>query len=946
MIQPVLRNFPNIEFIRFTDEYSITEIEKNLSELGEDSAVIFFTLYRDSSGKYLSVSEGVTRITKASVRPVYTTHFLELPYGVIGGKVLGGRQQGEFAGELAKRILEGEAVGDIPFEKESPTQYVFNYGVLKRWNIKLSQLPEGSIVLDKPFSVYKEYKVFIWMITGFVFFLLVAIGVLQRSLQKSQKIEKKLKAKQDLLNKSEEISHLGSWHLNLQNNILTWSDEQYRIFGKTPDEFTPSYEAFFELVHPEDREMVRRSYESALENNLPYECIHRVVGPNGEVRVVLEKSEDIFSENGVALYSYGFTQDITERVETEERYRKMIEVSIDGFWIVDINGKILDVNNAYCSMIGYSREELLQMSIKDIDDLQSAVDVQDHVKKVIKSGSARFESVHRKKDGEKIVVEISTIYSETSRGLFYVFIRDVTDKKRVEKVLIEEKERFRSHFENVPIPYQSLDYEGCVIDVNPTWLETLGYTREEVIGKSFGEFLPPAMKEHFQYNFPRFKDKGEILGVEFEMVKKDGSVIMTRFSGRISYDQDGSFKQTHCVFQDITEILKAEEERQVLESRLQQAQKMEAVGTLAGGIAHDFNNILAAIIGYGEMALDDAPADSYLKDDLSQILHSANRAKGLVDQILAFSRQSQVERIPTNIRSIIKEGLSMLRSSVPTTIRISEDLDRNCGIVLADPTQVHQILMNLCTNAYHAMEDTVGELSVTLKPFRVGGSDLLASLLEPGEYNELVVTDSGSGIGPDVLDKIFDPYFTTKDSGKGTGLGLAIIQGIITEYGGAITVESQLGEGSAFHVYFPVLSQEALPELSTSEEPVTGKERILFVDDEEMLGKMGKRILENLGYDVTVKNSSKDALQVFTEASDRYDLVITDQTMPDMTGVDLAQRLIAIRPDLPVILCTGYSNLVDEETVKSLGIKGFALKPVTKTTFSKLIREVLDDDNE
>ncbi|MEA1980865.1 MAG: ATP-binding protein, partial [candidate division Zixibacteria bacterium] len=394
---------------------------------------------------------------------------------------------------------------------------------------------------------------------------------------------------------------------------------------------------------------------------------------------------------------------------------------------------------------------------------------------------------------------------------------------------------------------------------------------------------------------------------------------------------------------DISERKQAEVEKEKLESRLVQAQKMEAIGTLAGGIAHDFNNILSVIFGYSEIAKEDAPPGTRFQKDLDQVLTGANRAKDLVQQILSFSRQSQVERMPMKIQPLIKEGLKMLRSSLPTTISITNNIDPNCQTVLADPTQIHQILTNLCTNAFHAMETTGGELAVTLKTTFVD-TDEQAMLLHviPSEYVELTVSDTGSGIGPDVIKKIFDPYFTTKGVGKGTGMGLAIIHGILKEYGGAITAESQLGIGTTFHVYFPVIQKEALPEREESTDIPMGKERVLFVDDEELLAEMGQAMLERLGYHVTVRRSSLEALETFQNTPNDFDLVITDQTMPNMTGSDLARRMMQIRPDIPIILCTGYSNIIDEDSAKGLGIKEFALKPLTKDVIAKLIRKVLD----
>ncbi|MCB2182477.1 MAG: PAS domain S-box protein [Desulfobulbaceae bacterium] len=383
-----------------------------------------------------------------------------------------------------------------------------------------------------------------------------------------------------------------------------------------------------------------------------------------------------------------------------------------------------------------------------------------------------------------------------------------------------------------------------------------------------------------------------------------------------------------------------------LEKQLKQATKMEAIGTLAGGIAHDFNNILGVVLGYAEMAKEDGPAGSQYTDDLDKIVTAGNRAKDLVKQILAFSRQTEVERIPLKLQSLVKEAMKMLRASIPTTIEIQENIDSGCGPVLADPTQVNQILMNLCTNANHAMEQSGGVLKIELRRTRLEKDhSQIKSSLKPGQYVELIVSDTGTGIGADVIDKIFDPYFTTKELGKGTGMGLAIIHGIIHEYGGAVTVESELGKGTAFHVYFPSVAEGGVERVKDVEETLAGRGKILFVDDDELLAEMGKDMLERLGYDVTMRCNSIDALSTFQNNPDAFDVVITDQTMPGITGVDLSRRILQIRPDMPIILCTGYSTLIDEHSAKSLGIREFALKPLTRGIIANLLKKVLGSDS-
>ncbi|MCF8074788.1 MAG: response regulator [Desulfotignum sp.] len=376
-------------------------------------------------------------------------------------------------------------------------------------------------------------------------------------------------------------------------------------------------------------------------------------------------------------------------------------------------------------------------------------------------------------------------------------------------------------------------------------------------------------------------------------------------------------------------------------NKLYQSQKMESIGNLAGGIAHDFNNILSSIIGFTELAMDEAPKNSGIEDSLQEVRAAGKRAKDLVKQILAFARQSDEEKIPIQPGSIAKEVLKLIRSSIPATIDIHQKIDSD-ATVLGNAVQVHQVLMNLCTNAAHAMEDSGGILNVTLKDVVLDEKDGSAGMV-PGEYIEIKVSDTGKGIPPDIIGSIFEPYFTTKGPGEGTGMGLAMVKGIIESYHGHIAVDSQLEKGTEFTIYLPKISQRSARGVIAPETLPTGTERILFLDDEAPIAKMGSQILERLGYSVTIRTSSVEALELFRAKPDEFDLVVTDMTMPNMTGDKLAVKLMKIRPDIPVILCTGYSKKISDETATDIGIKAFAYKPVLKADLARTVREVLDE---
>ena len=381
------------------------------------------------------------------------------------------------------------------------------------------------------------------------------------------------------------------------------------------------------------------------------------------------------------------------------------------------------------------------------------------------------------------------------------------------------------------------------------------------------------------------------------------------------------------------------------EKQLQQVMKLQAIGTLAGGIAHDFNNILFPIVGYTELTMDDVPEDSQARQNLEEVLKAANRAKELVQQILTFSRQSSQERKPLKVQYLIKEATKLLRATIPSSIEIECNIDESCGPIKGDPTQIHQIIMNLCTNAYHAVQETGGKLEVSLKEIYISYEQSLDRVgMKIGKHIVLTVKDSGHGMEPQVLERIFEPYFTTKKQGKGTGLGLSVIHGIVKSHGGDITVSSRPGKGSTFKIFLPIIDD--IEEQIQIIEPViaiNGKERILLIDDEEQIIDIEQQILERLGYKVTPKTDSEEALEEFAAQPDRFDLVITDMTMPKMTGDQLARRMMDIKPQIPVILCTGFNEAISEEKALAMGIDKFVMKPIVKDELASTIRTVLDN---
>lgn len=506
------------------------------------------------------------------------------------------------------------------------------------------------------------------------------------------------------------------------------------------------------------------------------------------------------------------------------------------------------------------------------------------------------------------------------------------ESKRVEEQLVLLATAIEQAAEGITITGK----DGTIQYVNPSFERISGYARDEIIGQNHH------VLKSSKYNDVLYRvvwdalSRGEVWTGYMINEKKDGMPYKVEASISPIRDKAGTIINYVTIERDVTH--EAE-----LETQLRQVQKMEAIGTLAGGIAHDFNNILAAIMGYTEMALYDVPEGATGRRNLEQVIKAGYRGKELVKQIITFSRRSEQERRPMRVSPIVKEALKLLRASLPTTIDIRQSIKTQSGMVLADPTQIHQVLMNLCSNASYAMREKGGVLEVSLADVDVDSDGAaLYSGLNPGAYLKLTVSDTGHGMDRAIIERIFDPFFTTKRPGEGTGMGLAVVHGIVKSYGGVLVVDSELGKGSTFNVFFPRVEGDFLPEIDSVAPLPKGKERILFVDDEEDLVAMVQQMLEPLGYGVVTKTNSLEALEVFKAQPDQFALVITDQTMPHMTGADLAKELMCIRPDIPIILCTGFSEIINADEAKALGIREFVMKPFTTSEITETMRRVLE----
>jgi PAS domain S-box-containing protein len=557
--------------------------------------------------------------------------------------------------------------------------------------------------------------------------------------------------------------------------------------------------------------------------------------------------------------------------------------------------------------------------------------------------SRRFRAVD--KENENFKNNLQSLVAKRTSQLHEKNIElenEILERKKIEEELRSSERTLQSVLDSV-IPICITDIDFNILKANKSYYEIWPFSKTEIDRLKCYESRHGTLCDTDLCPLLQIKNGQQEVSIE---VQKSDSGQQRDFivTARPFFDTTGELIGIVESFQEITKWKKVEAEKTKLEQELRQAQKMESIGTLASGIAHDFNNILSPIYGYTEMALlllsDNHKAQSYL----NHVLKAAYRAKELAKQILTFSRQETQKQSPLELQSIIKEALKLLRASIPTTIEIRRNIDPQCRPVLANPTQLHQVLMNLCTNAYHAMREKGGILGVSLIPYTVTREDIVKNVnLRPGSYVRLEVSDNGQGMDEQTLGRIFEPYFTTKGPGEGTGMGLSVSHGIIKSHRGHISVYSEPGQGTTFHIYLPVIEETVLPFESISTETLpTGDEKIMLIDDEETTLDVEKEVLTTLGYDVSDYNNPLDALEYFRHHTGKFDIIITDMTMPRMTGDKLAAAIKALRPEIPVIICTGFADILSKEKTKEIGIAAFLTKPVPIKDFAMVVRKALD----
>ena len=645
-------------------------------------------------------------------------------------------------------------------------------------------------------------------------------------------------------------------------------------------------------------------------------------------------------ENGKTVRLLGTVQDITDRkvleqtLEIERKRLSMLLEAFPGFIYLQARDySVRFANQYFVDQFGNPQNKpCYKVLWKRKTPCEKC-----HTFRVFDTGSHQIWEWAETPNGKTYMVHDYPFIDVDGTELVLEIGIDITEWKKAEKSLRESEVKYRSMMESFvdPLYIGSLDLD--IQYLNPAMLKRIGRdaTGEKCYKALHGQ---PKQCEWCPSEMSVGGGKTEIT------VRSPLDERHYRITSMPIENPDGTTSRMG-VFRDVTDYLQAVSDKERAQAQLLQAQKMEAIGTLAGGIAHDFNNVLGIILGNLELAAFDIPEWSPASNSLGKVRKACFRARDMVQQILAFSRQAEKDMKPLRLGHLVLESVKMLRATIPTTIDIREESSTNEDFVLADPTRLNQVLVNLCTNAAHAMREKGGALSISLTNRDVPDeTETIPPGLSPGPYVVLTVSDTGHGMSPEIMERIFEPYYTTKEPGEGTGMGMAMVDGIVRDHGGAVLVRSSPGKGSVFEVFLPMYDAEPEPEEEEPQPLPLGTEKILFIDDEEGLAEIGSKMLEQLHYEVTKQTNCLEALALFQQAPDRFDLVITDMTMPHMTGADLALEFMRLRPDVPIILCTGFSEMISREKAEKMGIRAFVTKPLGLRLLAETVRNILDQE--
>ena len=958
-MEAVIPLFQDRVEIRFNAPATYEELAAQIAGLPPDGLVLVLSFATDRAGKTLGPGLSTEALTGQARVPVYATHETRLGRGIVGGLLIEGAAHGRLAAELALRVLAGEDAGSIPVAARGTSLPMFDYRQLRRFHVPLEALPDGSIIVNRPVTYYDRHKSILWGAAAVVGVLLSLIGLLAVALQRKSRVERALHASEDRFRLLFEKAPLPYQSLDEdgclievnQNFLETLGYRREEVIGRNFAEFLlPEWKAHFKEKFP-----LLKAVGEIL--GVEFEMVRK----DGSSLLVAFDGKIDRDNAGRFRRTHCVFTDVTARRQAEQELKSQRDTLSAIFestpyllMLVDSDMRIDSINRMGAASLGLSREQAGGMLCGEafaclnassgsgcgLSDLCRTCPVRTQVTRTFETGETVVNAEGRlrtcrgpeEKTQEFLISTARVRAGENDRVL--VTLIDISEIKRTERALRESEANLSRLVENAPDAIY-VQGGGRIRYANPAAVKLFGATSAaELLGRPMLDLVHPDCRESVAARMQALDARQSVPLASHTYLRRDGRAVDVEVSAVALHYRDGDGALVFA--RDVTE-------QRAMETRLVQAQKMEAIGTLAGGIAHDFNNILGVIVGNAEILDFSEGFSDAGRQSLKQILAASRRAKDLVRQILAFSRHSRQEKLLISLKPVLKETLGFLRASLPTSIELQHVIAADAGSVVADPTQIQQVVMNLCANAGQAMEEDGGVLRIELGNAALGEQDVRADPeAEPGDFVVLTVADTGRGMEPGVLERIFEPFFTTKGPEKGTGLGLSVVHGIVKSHGGIIRVYSEPGRGTTFKVFLPrAEGGEEFETVSGRPMPV-GSERILLVDDERTLAELGHQMLSELGYRVETRTAPLEALAAFKAAPEKYDLVITDLAMPQMTGLKLARRLAEIRPDVPIILCSGFSDQTDEANARAIGVRAFLFKPLLMRELAEAVRQALD----